>query len=79
MIEDGHYCTVAPGINLHYARCGAKDAPLLLLVHGFPEFWFAWAHVMPAFAEPGRSWHPTCADSTARRARPTWRSTGLTH
>ncbi len=51
MIEDGHYCTVAPGIKLHYARCGAKDAPLLLLVHGFPEFWFAWAHVMPAFAE----------------------------
>ncbi|MEK9776789.1 MAG: alpha/beta fold hydrolase, partial [Quisquiliibacterium sp.] len=50
MIIDGNFCTVSPGIELHYAKCGDPDAPLLLLLHGFPEYWFAWAHVMPVFA-----------------------------
>jgi pimeloyl-ACP methyl ester carboxylesterase len=35
-----HYATLPNGITLHYAACGA--GPLLLFVHGFPEFWYEW-------------------------------------
>lgn len=30
------------GLKLHYAACGEKGRPLVLFVHGFPEFWYAW-------------------------------------
>jgi pimeloyl-ACP methyl ester carboxylesterase len=29
------------------------DGPLVLLVHGFPEFWWSWRHTMPALAAAG--------------------------
>ena len=35
-----HYAALANGITLHYAACGS--GPLLLFVHGFPEFWYEW-------------------------------------
>ncbi len=37
-----HYAVLPNGITLHYAACGA--GPLLLFVHGFPEFWYEWKH-----------------------------------
>ena len=43
----------ANGIELHVAEAGAADGPLLVLLHGFPEFWFAWRDYMPALAELG--------------------------
>ena len=58
-ICEGAFCEVAPEVKLHYAQCGDPNAPLLLFVHGFPEFWFAWAGVMPAFAE---RWHVVAPD-----------------
>ena len=30
------------GIRMHYARKGPPDAPKLLLLHGWPEFWMLW-------------------------------------
>ena len=27
-------------VNLHYVEAG--DGPLIVLLHGFPEFWFGW-------------------------------------
>ncbi|MGI9413981.1 MAG: alpha/beta hydrolase [Hyphomicrobiales bacterium] len=39
------------GISLHYAACGDRQAPLILFLHGFPEYWAAWADVMPYFAQ----------------------------
>jgi len=50
-VRDGQFCDVAPQIRLHYACCGEPGRPLLLFVHGFPEFWFAWAGLMPHFAD----------------------------
>jgi pimeloyl-ACP methyl ester carboxylesterase len=37
------------GIRLHYVIQGS--GPLLLLLHGFPEFWYTWRHQIPVFAE----------------------------
>lgn len=41
----------ANGIRLHVAECGS--GPLVLLLHGFPEFWWAWRHQLPALAAAG--------------------------
>ncbi|MFZ1983404.1 MAG: alpha/beta hydrolase [Desulfatitalea sp.] len=35
------------GIRLHYASMG--QGPLILFVHGFPEFWAAWEHQLMVF------------------------------
>lgn len=44
----------APGIRLHAQVCGPEDAPTLLFVHGFPEFWYAWRRQLPEFARDYR-------------------------
>lgn len=45
-----HYFDTAPGVRLHAQVCGPADAPTLLFVHGFPEFWFTWRRQLAAFA-----------------------------
>ena len=30
------------GVTLHCAEAGPDDGPLVVLLHGFPEFWFGW-------------------------------------
>ncbi|HSD44060.1 MAG TPA: alpha/beta hydrolase [Burkholderiales bacterium] len=35
-----HHYADANGIRLHYAAAGS--GPLVLFLHGFPEFWYAW-------------------------------------
>ncbi|MFF3915825.1 alpha/beta fold hydrolase [Streptomyces sp. NPDC001852] len=35
------------GLRLHYTEAGPADAPPVLLVHGFPQHWYAWRHVIP--------------------------------
>jgi pimeloyl-ACP methyl ester carboxylesterase len=37
---------------LHVAEVGT--GPLVLLLHGFPEFWWSWRHQLPALAAAGR-------------------------
>ncbi|MGH3854280.1 MAG: alpha/beta fold hydrolase [Pseudonocardiaceae bacterium] len=41
----------ANGIRLHVAELGT--GPLVLLLHGFPEFWWSWRHQLPALAAAG--------------------------
>ncbi|MEL7039337.1 MAG: alpha/beta hydrolase [Cyanobacteria bacterium J06592_8] len=36
------------GITLHYVTEG--NGPLMLMLHGFPEFWYSWRHQIPEFA-----------------------------
>ena len=63
-ITDGHFADLgrrAPDdddragcgepIRLHYAQAGSAGAPLLLMLHGFPEAWHAWRDLMPAFED----------------------------
>jgi pimeloyl-ACP methyl ester carboxylesterase len=39
------------GVRLHYVEAG--EGPLVVLLHGFPEFWYGWRHQIPALAEAG--------------------------
>ncbi|MBO6949852.1 MAG: alpha/beta hydrolase [Rhodospirillales bacterium] len=38
-------------IRMHYVREGDPSKPALILLHGWPEFWFAWSKVIPALSE----------------------------
>jgi len=35
------------GVRLHYAKAGS--GPLILFLHGFPEFWYEWNHQLVEF------------------------------
>jgi pimeloyl-ACP methyl ester carboxylesterase len=45
-----HETLLANGIELHLRALGEPGAPLLLFLHGFPEYSGAWDEVLPAFA-----------------------------
>ena len=58
-IRTGQYADVAPGIRLHYASCGEPGRPLMLFLHGFPEYWGAWRDVLPRI---GDRWYAVAPD-----------------
>ncbi|HEY9910205.1 MAG TPA: alpha/beta hydrolase [Thermosynechococcaceae cyanobacterium] len=37
------------GVSLHYVAQG--EGPLILFLHGFPEFWYSWRKQIPEFAQ----------------------------
>ena len=41
------------GIELNIAEQGADDAPLVLMLHGFPESWYSWRHQFAPLAAAG--------------------------
>ena len=45
----------ANGIRFHVAEVdgAAAAGPLVLLLHGFPEFWWSWRHQLVALADGG--------------------------
>lgn len=46
-----HRFIPANGARFHVALAG--EGPLILLLHGFPEFWWAWRHQLPYLADEG--------------------------
>lgn len=44
----------ANGLDLHVMTAGADDAPVMVMLHGFPEYWTAWAQVARHFAADWR-------------------------
>ena len=40
-------------VNLHVATAGPTDGPLVILLHGFPEFWYGWRRQIPVLASAG--------------------------
>ncbi|KAK6727774.1 hypothetical protein RB195_005449 [Necator americanus] len=38
-------------VRLHYVQTGDDDKPLLLMLHGFPEFWYSWRFQLKYFAD----------------------------
>ncbi|KAH9496202.1 Epoxide hydrolase 1 [Bulinus truncatus] len=41
-------------IQIHYVMSGPDDKPLMLFVHGFPEFWYSWRHQLLEFQKDYR-------------------------
>ena len=60
MVNEVHFRIVeANGVQLHVAQTGPEEGPLLLLLHGFPEFWYGWRHQIGPLAQGGfRVWAP---------------------
>lgn len=46
-----HRQVAANGARFHVAEAG--EGPLVLLLHGFPTYWWTWRHQLPALAEAG--------------------------
>jgi pimeloyl-ACP methyl ester carboxylesterase len=46
-----HRFIAANGARFHVAEAGT--GPLVMLLHGFPQFWWCWRHQLPALAEAG--------------------------
>jgi pimeloyl-ACP methyl ester carboxylesterase len=43
----------ANGARFHVAETGPAHGPLVLLLHGFPEFWWTWREQLPTLAAAG--------------------------
>lgn len=41
------------GVQLRVIDAGERDAPVVVLAHGFPELAYSWRHQIPALAEAG--------------------------
>ncbi|ERN54367.1 alpha/beta hydrolase [Alkalihalophilus marmarensis] len=41
------------GIKLHTAIAGPEDGPLVILLHGFPEFWYGWRNQIDTLVKAG--------------------------
>lgn len=46
-----HHEAVVNGVRLHYVEAG--EGPLVVLLHGFPEFWYSWREQIPALTDAG--------------------------
>ena len=54
MIDEPRFSRILTnGINLNVAEAGPIDGPLVILLHGFPEFWYGWRHQIGALASAG--------------------------
>ncbi len=52
--DDWSHGTVDVGdVVLHYVAAGPADGDLVVLLHGFPEFWYSWREQVPALADAG--------------------------
>jgi len=47
-VTHGH-ATSEGGVKIHYATLG--KGPLVVMIHGFPDFWYTWRHQMAALSE----------------------------
>jgi epoxide hydrolase 4 len=41
------------GIRLHTVQCGPDDGPVVILLHGFPEFWYGWRKQIEPLSKAG--------------------------
>ncbi|MGB2696211.1 MAG: alpha/beta hydrolase [Dehalococcoidia bacterium] len=43
------YAVSEGGVRIHYATLGS--GPLVVMIHGFPDFWYSWRHSMEVLSE----------------------------
>jgi pimeloyl-ACP methyl ester carboxylesterase len=43
------YAVSEGGVKIHYATLG--KGPLVVMIHGFPDFWYSWRHQMDALSQ----------------------------
>ncbi|MBV9890999.1 MAG: alpha/beta fold hydrolase, partial [Rhizobacter sp.] len=55
-----HLTRRVDGVDLHVVAAGHADAPLVVLLHGFPEFWYGWRHQLAALGQAG--WRAVAPD-----------------
>ena len=49
-----HRFVAANGARFHVVEAGGSaDGPLVMLLHGFPQFWWAWREQLPALVDAG--------------------------
>ncbi len=47
------FVDVGGGVVIHVAEAGPVDGPAVLLVHGFPQHWWEWRHLIGPLADDG--------------------------
>ena len=52
--EVTHRYVTARGVRFHVVESGPADGEPVVLLHGFPQHWYAWRHVMPRLAATHR-------------------------
>ncbi|XP_073259125.1 epoxide hydrolase 4-like [Porites lutea] len=45
------FLRTASNIRIHYVAKGDTGKPLMLCIHGFPEFWYSWQYQLKAFSD----------------------------
>ncbi|KAK9504418.1 hypothetical protein O3M35_010753 [Rhynocoris fuscipes] len=50
-----HHYVQIKNIRLHYVEAGDKEKPLIVFVHGFPDFWYSWRHQIKEFSKDFRT------------------------
>ena len=38
------------GVRIHYAALGSTENPLIVFIHGFPDFWYSWKDLMDSLS-----------------------------
>ena len=47
--EAEHHYADSNGVKIHYVSAG--QGPLVVMIHGFPDFWYSWRHQLVAEVE----------------------------
>ncbi|WP_125776426.1 alpha/beta fold hydrolase [Antribacter gilvus] len=69
-----HEFVPANGSRFHVALAGPdeRSAPLVVLLHGFPQFWWTWRHQVPALADAGYRVAAMDLRGTGASDKPPW-------
>ena len=76
-VEHSHH-DLATGVRVHLAAAGPADAPPVLCLHGWPQHWWSWRHVIGELAGEHRllcpdmrgfGWSGAPADDDFRKER----------
>ena len=47
-----HHYADGDGVQIHYVTVGQR--PLVVMIHGFPDYWYTWRHQMEALSKDHR-------------------------